>query len=60
MNKPAFRSFNTRILMYQFWYDYIKPKYSEKGKLCYRDTDIFFVYIKIDDMYKDISEDVET
>ena len=24
------------------------------------DTDIFFVYIKIDDMYKDISEDVET
>ena len=46
--------------MYEFWYDYVKPKYGEKVKLCYMDTDSFIVYIKTDDIYKDIAEDVET
>ena len=46
--------------MYEFWYDYVKPKHDEKTKLCYMDTDIFIVYIKEDDIYKDIAEDVET
>ena len=46
--------------MYEFWYDYIKPKYGEKAKLCYMDTDSLIVYIKIDDIYKNIAEDVET
>ena len=46
--------------MYDFWYDYIKSKYGEKAKLCYMDTDSFIVYIKIDEIYKDIAEDVET
>ena len=46
--------------MYEFWYDYVKPKYSEKAKLCFMDTDNFIVYIKKDDIYKDIAEDVET
>ena len=36
----------SKILMYEFWYDYIKPKYCEKSKLCYMDTDSFIVYIK--------------
>ena len=45
--------------MYEFWYDYVKP-YGEKAKLRYMDTDIFIVYIKTDDIYKDIAEDVET
>ena len=45
--------------MYEFWYDYVKPKYGEKAKLCYMDTDSFTVYIKTDDIYKDIA-DVET
>ena len=39
---------------------YVKPKYCEKVKLCYMDTGSFIVYIKIDDIYKDIAEDVET
>ena len=47
------------ILMYEFWYDYVKQKYCEKVKLCYVDTDSLIVYIKTDDIYKDIAEDVE-
>ena len=43
-----------------FWYDYVKLKYGEKVKLCYMDTDSFIVYIKTDDIYKDIAEDFET
>ena len=36
----------SKILMYEFWYDYVKPKYGEKAKLCYMDTNSFIVYIK--------------
>ena len=49
-----------KILMHGLWYDYVKRKYSEKTKLCYMDTGNFIVYIKTDDIYKDIAEDVET
>ena len=50
----------SKILMYVFWYHHVKPKYSEKAKLCYMDTDSFIVYIKTDDIFKYIPEDVET
>ena len=46
--------------MCEFWYDYVKAKYGEKQQLCYMDTDSFFVYVKTDDIYKDITEDDET
>ena len=46
--------------MYKFWYDYVKPKYGKKAKLSYMDTDGFIVYIKTDDIYKDIAEDIVT
>ena len=46
--------------MYEIWYDYIKQKYGEKETLCFMDTDSFIVYVKTDDNYKDIAEDVET
>ena len=49
-----------KIVMYEFWYDYVKPKYSENAKLCYMDTDSFIVYVKVDEIYKNIVEDVET
>ena len=42
--------------MYEFWYDYVKPKYGKNVKLCYMDTDGFIVYVKTED----IAEDVET
>ena len=46
-----------KILMYEFWYDYTEPKYGEKVKLRYMDTDI--TCIKSDEIYKDIAEDAE-
>ena len=46
--------------MYEFWYDYIKPKHGEKAKLFSMDTEGFNVHVKTDDIYKDIGEDVET
>ena len=46
--------------MYDFWYDYLKPKYGEKVKLCYMEIDSFIVCIKAYDIYKDIAEDVKT
>ena len=46
--------------MYEIWYDFVKPKYEEKAKLCCMDTDSFIVYINTDDIYKDIWEYVET
>ena len=49
----------SKIVMYEFWYDYIKPKYGDKAKLCFMDTDSFIVYVKTNDIYKDIAEDVE-
>ena len=45
--------------MYDFQYDYIKPKYGEKAKLCYMDTDSFIAHVKIEDIYKDIAGDIE-
>ena len=45
--------------MYEFWYDYMKPKYGNRVKLCYVDTDSFIMNIKTNDFYKDIANDVE-
>ena len=41
----------TKIIMYKFWYDYVKLKYREKAKLYYVDTDNFVVYIKTEHIY---------
>ena len=49
----------SKILMHQFWYDYMKPKYVDNVKLCYMDTDSFIMHIKAEDFYKDIANDVE-
>ena len=45
--------------MYKFWYDYFKPKYGDRAKLCYTDTDSFIIYIITEDFFVDISDDVE-
>ena len=49
----------SKTLMYEFWYDYVKPKYNDKAKLCYMDTDIFVINIFTEDFSEDINNDVE-
>ena len=49
----------SKTLMYKFWYDYFKPKYGDRAKLCYTDTDSFIVYVKTEDFFEDIYSDVE-
>ena len=63
MNKQLYLGMSildiTKTLMYRFWYDYFKPKYEDRAKLCYTDTDSFIIYIKTEDFFEDISNDVE-
>ena len=63
MNKPIYLGLSildiSKILMYEFWYDYMKPKYNDNVKLCYMDTDSFVMDIKTNDFYKGISNDVD-
>ena len=50
MNKPVYLGLSilelSKILMYEFSYDYVKPKYNEKTNFCYMDTDSLNGYIK--------------
>ena len=63
MNKPIYLDLSileiSKILMYEFWYDCMKPKYDNNVKLCYMDTNSFIINIKTNDFYKDIANDVE-
>ena len=63
MNKPINLGLSileiSKLLMYEFWYGYMKPKYGDNIKLCYMDTDSFIMNIKTEDFYKDITNDVE-
>ena len=62
MNKPIYLGLCileiSKIIMYEFWYDYVKNKYGNKARLCYTDKDSFVINIKTNDFYKDISQDV--
>ena len=63
MNKPVYLGLSileiSKTSMYEFRYDYMKPKYGDNVKLCYMDTDSFIMHIKAEDFYKDIANDVE-
>ena len=62
MNKPVYLGLSilkiSKILMYEFCYAYIKPKYENNAKLCLMDTDSFIIHIKTEDFYEDIADDV--
>ena len=64
MNKPVYLGLSiselSKIIMLEFCYNYVKPKYGKKEKLCYMNTNSFIVYIKTDDVYKVTADDVET
>ena len=63
MNKPVYLGMCildlSKTLMYDFHYNYIKPKYGNKAKLLFTDTDSFMYEIETEDFYKDISGDVK-
>ena len=44
--------------MYEFWYDYLKPKYEDRVKLCYMETDSFILQIQTDYFFDIINNDV--
>ena len=62
MNKPVYLGQAildiSKLLIYEFYYDYLKPKYGDKLRLCYMDTDSFIIHIQTEDFYKDIADDV--
>ena len=57
MNKPVYLGLSildlTKTIMYQVWYDYVKPKYGQNAKLCYMDIDRSIIHVKTGDIYKD-------
>ena len=63
MNKPMYLGQAvldiSKTLMYEFWYDYLQPKYGDKVRLCCMNTDSFVTYIGTEDFYKDIANDVD-
>ena len=63
MNKPVYLGMSildlSKIIMFDFHYKYIKPKYGDKAKLLFTDTDSFLYEIQTEDFYKDISGDVK-
>ena len=63
MNKPIYLGMSildiSKTLMYEFWCDYIKPKYQDRAKSCYMDTDSIVIYIKTEDFYKEIANNFE-
>ena len=63
MKKPMYLGLSileiSKIIMYEFWYDYVKKKYGDMVKLCYMDTDSLIMNIKTKYFYKGIAQDVE-
>ena len=57
MNKTVYLSLSilglSKTAIYEFRYDYVKPKNGKNAKICYIDTDSFIVHVKIDNIYKD-------
>ena len=64
MNKPVYLGQAildlSKTVMYEFHYDYVKPKYGSKVQLAYMDTDSFVYEVETEDFYRDIAGDVET
>ena len=63
MDKPEYLGMSildiSKALMFEFWYKYIEPKYKEKAKPCYMDTDSFVINIFTEDFFEYINNDIE-
>ena len=64
MNKPVYLGQVildlSKIIMYEFHYDYMVPKYGDRLKLRYMDADSLAYHIETEDFYADIADDVQT
>ena len=64
MNNPVYLGLSildiSKTLMYEFWYNYHKPKYGDRAKLCCTDTDSFIIHIITEGFSEDVSNDVES
>ena len=68
MNKPVYLCMSildiSKTLMYEFWYDYVKPQCNDKAKLCYMDKDLLLIFFlktflkKVIMMLKDVLIDL--
>jgi hypothetical protein len=63
LDKPIYTGFAalelSKLLMYEFHYEYMKPKYNKKIYLCYMNTDSFINDIRTEDLYEDIKADLQ-
>lgn len=63
LNKPVYTGFTvlelSKLLMFQFWYECLKPLYGDKARLQYTDTDSLIIHIETDDVYADMKEHEE-
>ena len=61
LNEPVYTGMtilkNSKILMYDFLYNYLKAKYGQECELIYTDTDSLILNIQAEDVYKDMKED---
>ena len=61
MNKPLYAGFAilelSKLRMFDHYYNYLKPKYADKIKLCFTDTDSFLYHVETEDVYRDMVQD---
>ena len=60
LNKPVYTGMtileNSKILMYEFYYKYLKARYGPNCELIYTDTDSLLLNIQEEDVHKDMKE----
>ena len=63
LNKPVYVGFSvlelSKLLMYEFYYEHLKPLYGERCQLLYTDTDSLVLQIETEDVYRDVLDDLD-
>jgi hypothetical protein len=63
LNKPISAGFAileiSKLIMYEFYYDYLKPKYADRCKLLFSDTDSVCCSINTHDIHQDMKLDLD-